>query len=554
LAQTSDGPSAPWVADLGDGRYRNPVLAGDWSDPDVVQVGDAYYLTSSSFANVPGLPILRSYDLVNWTIIGHALARNLPDAFYATPRRGGGVWAPAIRHRDGRFMIFYADPDRGVFLVTAVDPAGPWSPPVRVDGSRGVIDPAPFWDEDGTGWLVMAWARSRAGFNNRITLKRLNEDGTATVGEGIDIIDGDTLAPAATSIGPLPWETLEGPKLYRRDGWYYVFAPAGGVKPGWQGVFRSRSLLGPYEGRNVLDQGSTPINGPHQGALVEAGGDSWFLHFQDTDSFGRRVHLQPVAWRDGWPVIGADPDGDGIGEPVETFRRPRVAAPSEIAWPQTDDDFDGRLSLAWQWNANPREDWADLTERPGYLRLRSVSVPANLYESGAVLTQKLPGPAFSATTRIDFAPMRVGEQAGLVVFGYDYAWVGLRNTAEGPRLVQVVATGAERGGVEQQRVSLPLPDGPLYLRLSATPVTVAVTPSTENGDWASKAREFHARVVFSYSTDGAVFTPIGDPFVSRPSRWVGAQIGLFAAAPTGTPAFVATSVGHADFDAFRVTR
>ncbi|HWU12462.1 MAG TPA: family 43 glycosylhydrolase, partial [Caulobacter sp.] len=160
LAQA--GPPA-FAADQGDGTYRNPVLAGDYSDPDVVRVGETYYLTASSFTNVPGLPILKSMDLVNWTLIGHALPWITPVAHHATPRRGGGVWAPAIRHHDGKFMIYYPDPDFGIFLVTATDPAGPWSAPVLVDDSKGAIDPAPFWDDDGQGWLVHGWARSRAG-------------------------------------------------------------------------------------------------------------------------------------------------------------------------------------------------------------------------------------------------------------------------------------------------------------------------------------------------------------------------------------------------------
>jgi hypothetical protein len=259
------GSDGRWFADQGDGTYRNPVLVGDWSDPDVIRHGDDYYLVASSFTEAPGLPILHSRDLVNWTLLGHALPRVLPDAHYATPRRGGGVWAPAIRFHDGRFLIYYPDPDHGIFVVSATDPAGPWTAPQLVDATPGAIDPAPFWDEDGTGWLVHAYALSRAGQANRIVLKRLDPTGTKTLGPGQVIIDGDTLPPVQTSLGPRPWQTTEGPKLYKRDGWYYIFAPSGSVKGGWQGVFRSRSITGPYEGRDVMDQGHTAINGPHQG-------------------------------------------------------------------------------------------------------------------------------------------------------------------------------------------------------------------------------------------------------------------------------------------------
>jgi beta-xylosidase len=544
-----------WLPDQGDGSYRNPVLAGDYSDPDVVRVGEAYYLVASSFTNVPGLPILRSTDLVNWTIIGHALATIPPEAHHATPRRGGGVWAPAIRHRDGKFLIYYPDPDFGVFVVSAKDPAGPWSKPALVDDRKGIIDPAPFWDDDGQGWLVNGWAKSRAGFANVITAKRLNKAGDRAVGEPITLIDGQRLPKVATSIGPFPWMTTEGPKLYKRDGWYYVFAPSGSVKGGWQGVFRSRKLEGPYEGRNVLDQGRTPINGPHQGAWVTTPtGEDWFLHFQDTDSYGRRVWLEPMAWKDGWPVIGQDPDGDGIGEPVLVHRKPATKVPSPRQAPQDTDDFDGKLSLAWQWNSNPQMDWADLKARPGFARLKSISSSENLWESGALLTQKLPAEHFTITTKLSFAPKAVGERAGLLMFGADYAWIGLQNGPSGPSLVRVDRTGADKFKPERVETALAQAPGTVWLRMSAEPVVETDPAPDFSPYWPSMLRSTHARVTLSYSLDGETFTVVGSPFVSRPGRWVGAQVGLFAQAPAGTPSNTATRIGWTDFDGFWVSR
>ena len=557
LTATSAGaetPKAVWLPDQGDGTYRNPVLAGDYSDPDVVRVGEAYYLTASSFTNVPGLPILRSVDLVNWTLIGHALPRIIPEAHHATPRRGGGVWAPAIRHRDGQFMIYYPDPDFGIFRVTATDPAGPWSAPVLVDDSKGAIDPAPFWDDDGQGWLAYALARSRAGVANLILAKRLNAGGDKTVGEAITLIDGDKLPKVATSIGPFPWMTTEGPKLYKRGGWYYVFAPSGSVKGGWQGVFRSRRLEGPYEGRNVLDQGKTQINGPHQGAWVTTPkGEDWFLHFQDTDSYGRRVWLEPMRWKDDWPVIGQDRDGDGIGEPVLTWRKPSGAPSVPPTAPETNDEFEGAMSLAWQWNANPQGDWSSLTAKPGSLRLKSISSPENLWEAGALLTQKLPGPSFSVTTKITAAPRAVGERAGLLMFGGDYAWIGLENTAQGPRLVRVDRMGADAFKPETTTVGLATAPASVYLRLSAEPITVSDPPPGFAPYWPSMLRSTHAKVSFSYSLDGVSYQALGAPFVSRQGRWVGAQVGLFAQAPAGTPANTSTRIGWTDVDGFWVT-
>jgi beta-xylosidase len=542
-----------WFPNQGDGTYVNPVLAGDYSDPDVVRVGDDFYLTASSFVNAPGLPILHSRDLVNWTIIGHALPKLPPEAHFRTQRRGGGVWAPAIRHHDGRFLIYYADPDFGIFRVTATDPRGPWSPPQLVDATKGAIDPAPFWDDDGRGWLVHAYARSRAGKANVIVLKRLDGDGAKTLGAGTTIVDGEAMPPVMTSLGARPWQTTEGPKLYKRDSWYYVFAPSGSVKGGWQGVFRSRRIEGPYEGRNVIDQGKTEVNGPHQGAWVTtASGEDWFLHFQDRDSLGRIVHLQPMRWHDGWPVIGADPDGDGLGEPVDRHRKPKLSEQPRTA-PVADDEFDDAISLAWQWNSNPDDDWMMLVD--GRLRLKSISGSANLYETGNLLSQKLPAPAFTATTMLRFHPLRAGERAGLAIMGFRYAWIGIEREGEQLRLVHASRDGVEPASPEQKSIGPAVAEGaPVWLRLQAEPVTIRVDPPTFTPYWPSMLRETHLRVRFSYSLDGERFEHIGEAFESRPGRWVGAQIGLFAQARDGTPASVATTVGFADFDWFRVTK
>jgi beta-xylosidase len=543
--------TAAWVPDQGDGTYRNPVLTCDYSDPDVMRVGDDYYLVASSFTNVPGLPILHSRDLVNWTIIGHALPRLEPDAHYRVPRRGGGVWAPAIRYRADKFLIYYPDPDRGIFLVTARDPRGPWSEPVLVDSSKGAIDPAPFWDDDGSAWLLHAWAGSRAGFNNVITLKRMNPEGTKTIDAGTNIVDGKELPPVKTSFGTLAWGVTEGPKLYKKDGYYYLFAPSGGVKQGWQGVLRSRSIAGPYEGRNVLDQGRTNINGPHQGSWVTTqAGEDWFIHFQDSDSYGRRVLLEPMRWRNGWPIIGADPDGDGTGEPVLRHRKPKV--PNQpLAVPATDDEFDGPLGLQWQWNANPAEDWAEL--RDGKLRLKSVSGSASLFEVGNLLSQKLPGERFTATAQLRFAPLRDGERAGLAIAGRAYGFIGVERAGGQLRLIEVANQRADSGQPETRVIGPSVTDQPVWLRLSAEPtVTPEPPPPDPVFDQPPMRRAMQARVTFSYSLDGQHFATLGDTFISRPGVWTGAQIGIFAQAPNGTPASTATTVGHADFDWFRV--
>jgi len=513
---------APWIPDRGDGTYTNPVIYADYSDPDVIRVGRDYYMTASSFNAVPGLPILHSLDMVNWRLIGHALPRLSPEALFSTPQHGKGPWAPAIRFHDGRFWIYYPEPDLGIFVVTAANPAGPWSAPVLVKGGRGLIDPCPLWDDDGKVYLVHAWARSRAGFANVLTLNRLSEDGTRIIDAGKVIIDGDKIAG---------YRTLEGPKFYKRDGEYWIFAPAGGVKPGWQSVFRSKNVDGPYEDRIVLEQGATNINGPHQGAWVDTpSGEDWFFHFQDLDAYGRVVHLQPMRWReDGWPVMGADPDGDGKGEPVRTHRKPNTGTVSPIAVPPTTDEFSGpRLGLQWQWQANPERAWMSLSAARGALRLHAVpaSSAGSLWMAPNLLLQKWPAPAFVVTAALAFAPLADGDTAGLIVFGQDYAWIGLRKTAGGLRLVAAVAKGARDAKPEQDVASKDVGGPSIYLRVAV--------------DRGGVCR-------FSWSADNRTFAPIGEEFAAKPGQWVGAKVGLFAAAVPG-----AVKPGHADWAWFRV--
>jgi len=534
LAGAAATAPAPWVPDRGDGTYQNPVLFADYSDPDAVRVGDDFYLTASSFLAAPGLPLLHSKDLVNWTIINHVFAAQPPAEHFSKPRHGQGVWAPAIRHHDGKFWIFYPDPDFGIYVATATDPAGAWSAPFLLKPGKGLIDPCPLWDDDGSLYLIHGWAKSRAGISNLLTLHQLNPDATKVLDAGEVIIDANKLPG---------WNTLEGPKLYKRNGWYYVFAPAGGVATGYQAVFRSKNIRGPYEARIVLDQGTTAINGPHQGAWVDTpSGEDWFLHFQDRGPFGRVVHLQPMIWHDDWPVIGVDPDGDGKGEPVLTHKKPKVGpalAAGLIAIPPTSDEFnEPKLGRQWQWNANPRAGWASLTTKPGSLRLASVPAPArrndgspspaSIYDAPNFLLQKFCAPAFTVTTVLEFSPASDGETAGLVVFGYNYAVLGLRRAGPDTRLVLRLNLEANNPGAQEREVaSLAAQPGPVYLR-----VTV----------------DAKALCRFTYSLDNQTFTPIGEPFQATVDRWIGAKFGLIATAAPG-----ATATGHADFDWFRVT-
>ncbi len=514
--------SKVWVADNGNGTYKNPVLNADYSDPDAIRVGDDYYLVASSFDDMPGLPILHSKDLVNWSIIGHALKRQPPFDHFAKPQHGNGVWAPALRYHNGEFYLYYPDPDFGIYLIKTNNPAGRWSDPVLVQAGKGLIDPCPFWDDKGQAYLVHGWAGSRAGIKSIITIKKMNTAGSAVLDEGVIVYDGHETDP-----------TIEGPKLYKRNGYYYIFAPAGGVSTGWQLVLRSKNIYGPYERKVVMDQGTTIINGPHQGAWVTTQtGEDWFLHFQDKGAYGRVVHLQPMKWLNNWPVIGVDQDGDGKGEPVLTYRKPNVGKSWPKQTPPDSDEFnDTQLGSQWQWQANPRGTWSFMNTTTGSLRLYADKIPDsanNLWDVPNLLLQKMPAEEFMVTTKLSFKPNTkiVNEKTGLVVMGASYAGLGLTTAKDGTYLVYTTCKDAAKGKKETENIIQKINEATVYLRTTIT-----------------KGAECR----FSFSTDGKAFTQYGEVFRAEAGRWIGAKIGLYC-----TRTEITNDGGYADVDWFRV--
>ena len=520
LALCGSAAGEHWDPNLDGGRYRNPIIFADYSDPDIVKVGSDFYMTASSFNVVPALPILHSKDLVNWRLINHAIDR-FDDPAFDVPQHGNGVWAPAIRYQEGYFYIYYGDPDRGIFMVKTRDPRGVWDRPVLVKAGKGLIDPAPLWDDDGKAYLVHAFAKSRAGFNSVLHIAPMSTDGTRLIADSRLVFDGHDDHP-----------TIEGPKFYKLGGYYYIFAPAGGVKDGWQTVLRSRNVYGPYEDRVVLAQGNTAINGPHQGAYIELdNGEGWFIHFQEYLAYGRILHMQPVVWSDGWPVMGHDEDGDGIGEPVRSFAKPDVGQTYPTMAPQTSDAFDrARLGLQWQWHANNHAGWYSLTDRIGELRLFAQPMPqdaANLWPVSNLLLQKLPAPAFTATTKLSLVADEPGVTSGLIVMGDDYAYLAVRRTPDGYSMVQARATDASAGQPEEDIAVVTLGDRQSLL----------LRADVEDG----------GVVRFLFSLDGHSFDPIGEPFQASQGRWIGAKIGLFSILPTESSAGA-----YADFDYWRI--
>lgn len=563
-----------WKSDQEDGTFLNPILFADYSDPDVIRVGDTYYLTASSFNYTPALPILISKDLVNWHLVNYAL-KNINEDSYEVPRHACGVWAPAIRYHEGVFYIFYGMPDEGIYRVAAKDPLGKWDDPVLLLKGKGFIDPCPFWDEDGRAYVVHGYARSRIGFKSFLGMFEMSWDATQKVSEDRLIYDGTKTQP-----------TIEGPKVYKRKGYYYLFAPAGSVKTGWQTVLRSKTLRGPFEERVVMAQGTTSVNGPHQGGLVDTPyGDEWFLHFQDMGFYGRICHLQPVRWVDDWPIIGVNPDEMGCGEPVLRCDKPGIGAyvnkhgqgskemrigldeaqsiGTQVADSQqmriegadsqlmenqfpynldlvrptyleaTDYFEDPKLNLMWQWLGNHRDSFYSLEARPGYLRLYAINTShqdqPTLWTSANVLTQKFICPSFEAKTKFHISHLEEGDWAGLCVIGGQYAYLALEIKNGQIRLIFGQSRDDGKGKAEDQEL-------------------LGIYQGLESIHFHTKLirDEDQAYMVFGYDLENEI-TWLERVFIPSDHTWVGSKLGLFALHQSNE-----SSEGYLDVASFEV--
>ena len=534
MAALAQYKSQVWSPDNGNGTYTNPVINADYSDPDVCVAGEDYYLTASSFNCIPGLPILHSKDLVNWEIVGHAVKELEPKQEFDRPSHGNGIWAPSIRYHNGEFYIYWGDPDYGVFMVKAKDPAGEWSKPLCVIPGKGLIDTTPLWDDDGRCYLVNAYANSRSRFASVIAIRELSADGTKPIGNPVIIYDGNGTES----------RTCEGPKIYKRDGWYWVMFPAGGVPTGFQVAMRSKNPFGPYESKVVLAQGKTKINGPHQGAWVHTKfGEDWFLHFQDKEAYGRVVHLQPVTWKDNWPVMGIDKDGDYCGEPVTTYRKPKTSGKVQVVNPAESDEFsDTRLGLQWQWHANYNETFGMPTAFGSY-RVYTHKVSEkfqNLWEVPNLLLQKTPADKFTATTKIRFTSKDQNQTGGLLMMGLDYSGLVVKRVGNDFQLLQISCKSADKGKPQTEQ---------LIATLKPTAVDqIDYQPGTHI-DIYMRMSVNDGKMHFSYSLDGKKYTKCGTEFTMREGKWIGAKIGFVAYEPGQK-----TNRGWIEADWFRVTR
>ena len=533
--------SEVWCPDNGDGTYTNPVINADYSDPDVVAVGEDYYLTASSFQCIPGLPVLHSKDLVNWEIINYAIKGGLePREVFDKPSHGNGVWAPSIRYHNGEYFIFWGDPDYGVMMVKTKDPAGEWSKPLCVIPGKGMIDTCPLWDEDGRCYLVNGWANSRSRFASVLTVCEMNADCTKPIGDPVIVFDGNGTEN----------RTCEGPKFYKRDGWYWIMCPAGGVPTGFQLAMRSKSPYGPYESKIVLAQGKTKINGPHQGGWVHTKfGEDWFVHFQDKEAYGRVCHLQPVDWSTGWPIMGKK------GEPVITYKKPMTATSVEIVNPVESDEFNTpKLGLQWQWHANFDQKFGMPTPW-GVYRIYcykagspdNLSIPVDqenvdmrIWNVPNLLLQKTPADEFTATAKIRMTAKDHNQIGGIIMMGLNYSALVVKRVNDEFQLQQVICNQADKGKPEKATV---------LATLKPTDKDKVDYQPAIHCDIFLRMVVANGKMHFSYSMNGKKYQDVGEEFTMREGKWIGAKIGFVAVQPYGNE-----SRGWIDVDWFRVTK
>lgn len=499
LASAAD--AQVWRSDQGDGTYVNPPLNADYPDPDIIRVGDTFYFASTTFANVPGLTLLTSKDLVNWDILSH-LVPKLDDLPLYDLAKGGayrkGIYAPSLRYRDGIFYVAVTPVDQNTRIYSAGDPKGPWT---YVELNRAAFDPALFFDDDGSAYLATA-----VGSDGTITLHTLDRNATRiTASKVIYFIKG-----------------AEGSKILKRNGWYYLFNSI----PNRLGltVSRARSLFGPWETRNQIDD----TTGGHQGALVDLpNGEYYGFVMLDAGSIGRVTNISPIFWQDDWPVWGT-PDSPGRVPARATKPIPEQT----FSEPPSSDDFSGTtLGRQWQWNHNPNDRRWSLTERPGFLRLHATTAP-DLWTARNTIVQKAQGPRTRGIAKLDLAGIKPGDVCGFGTFGKFSA--------------QLAVVGGQ-GGTNSltMRLTESTKDGP------KTQVRVASVPLASKALWLRTTTDFIRNIgTVGYSIDGRNWRDIGGIFPLQFDWQTGTFQGEQLALSCYNPA---DGGGYMDIDSFTLS-
>ncbi len=516
-----------WMADNGNGTFSNPLFYEEFSDPDLIRVGDDYYMTGTTMHTMPGLPILHSVDLVNWELLSYAVERldlgpelRLEEGkeFY-----GRGIWAPCIRYHDDTFYIFSNVNGHGTQLFSATDPRGPWT---HQQMKVGLHDLSVLFDDDGKIYAVWGY--------DEVKLVELTKD-------LLDTIPGSSrvIVEAGRGAG-------EGCHFYKIDGKYFItntnYDPAC-----YQVCLRSSHPEGPYEIKVISAEENMGIaqkgriwntrSGPpyaiteypanyvgcipmHQGGIVETQtGEWWGWSMMDFNAIGRVTALSPVTWVDNWPMLGLE---GNLTRSPRTWIKPNTGNESEPRAPfQKDDEFDGPvLANAWQWNHVPVENKWSLEERPGYLRLHALAAPS-FWMARNTLTQRGVGPESSGLVELDVAGLRNGDVAGLALLNLPYAWLGIEMSGFGKTLVFH----------DQQRQQ--------FIR----------NPLEQNIVWLKVDCDFEEdKAMMSYSLDGEKFTEIGGEILMpyQLKTFQGTRYALFNFNQQGVEG------GYADFNYFHL--
>ncbi len=464
---------------------QNPMLWADVPDPDVIRVGDTFYMVSTTMHLMPGAPVMRSKDLKNWETVGYIFDRLTDSPKYDLLEGtvyGRGQWATSLKYHNGRFYALLAPNERGAmgdtYIFSAEKAEGPWS---IVSRMRHFHDCSLFFDDDGRVYVIYGTGE----------LMELKPDLS-------DVIEGThqqifQREPDETGL-------LEGSRMIKHNGKYYLLMISHVYAPGRhrrEVCYRSDDIHGPYEKAVILesDFGGFPYVG--QGTIVDTEDGDWYgIIFQDRGGVGRVLTLSPCRWIDGWPMIG-----DENGKVPETMRPLKSNQPSTaIVKPDTFDDT--TLGLHWQWNHNPVDKAWSLTERPGFLRLRTCRVVDNLFLAPNTLTQRMEGPGCSATVTLDFSHLKDGDCAGFSAFNSDAGVLAIKK--EGKKCFlemneqSVALTDREKAvtGVEVKTVErIELKGKSISLRIDA--------------DFRAGERGGRDLATFYYSSDGEQWTKIG---------------------------------------------
>jgi len=483
-------------SDNGDGTYTNPIIWADFPDNDVIRVGDTYYMVTTTMYIFPGVPVMKSKDLVNWQYCANAVPRFDQGPAYdmqGKMRYGHGQWASSIRYHKGQFHILFVTLDEGGYHLTAEKPEGPWT---LHKLPKAYYDAGLFYDDDGRVYIVHGYSK--------LSLTEVDED----------------LAPLTRDsviFDKVQRKGLEGSHVYKINGYYYIYATYGGGD-GYQVALRSRNIYGPYEEKVVLkDDMNLAGKGVHQGALLETPqGEWWSVIFQDRDGIGRCPTLQPVRWVDGWPIVGDN------GRAVVTYKKPQAEHPQPVKVLPTSDGFDSSaLGLQWGWNHNPDDGKWSLTERKGFLRLRTASIAQDLIHARNTLTQRPFGPYSVGTMAMDLEHMRPGDIAGLAILQLPYAFIAAKPSGHNARTLIMVNNGRTVDSIDLGKAKK------VYLRAAVSAVR-------------NESR-------FFYSTDDKKFLALGDTLHMKfdLKMFTGNKFALFNFATADTGGFV-------DIDWFRM--